>query len=321
MKSTRKLLLAGLVLWCGPVLSNEWPTETIRIVAGFTPGGSSDLIARILAPKLSTELGVSVIVDNMPGAASTIAADYVSKAKPDGYTVLLSNISANGLAPSTYPNLSYDPVEDFDEITILGYIATVLLASPDTNVSTLEEFIEYVKARPEGVNFGSGGHATLNHVTGELLALATGLNLQHVAYRGSAEAMNDLLAGVIPFQVDALTQNVGQISAGAINALAVSTAERSDAAPDIPTFKELGYPEVETNSWAGLSMPAGTPTEVIARFSEAVVKVMDEPDVRQQYATWGMFHVASTPEEAEAFVASEVSRWSDVVASSPAFKN
>ena len=302
-----------------PASAQNWPSETIRIVVGFTPGGSSDLVARLLAPLISEDLGTEVIVENTPGAASTIAAAQVSEADADGYTFLLSNVSANGIAPFTYPDLGYDPLADFDDVTILGYIPAVLLASNASSTDSLEDFMAEAKTSPDGVLFGSGGHGTMNHVSGELLKLSAGLNMEHIAYKGSAEAMNDLLAGAIDYQFDALTQNVGQIEAGAIKALAITTPERSPAAPEIPTFSELGMPEVVAFNWVGLSAPAGTPDEIIERFHEATHKAMQNEEIKAQFANWGMFHVDSTPAEAETFVSEEVAKWGKVVADSGAF--
>ncbi len=316
MRSSLIAILAGLAAL--PAAAQEWPSDTIRIVVGFTPGGSSDLVARLLAPLVSEDLGVPVIVENLPGAASTIAAAQVAEADPDGYTFFLSNVSANGIAPFTYSDLGYDPVADFDDVTILGYIPAVLIASPNTGIEDLAGFLELAGGDQE-VLFGSGGHGTMNHVTGELLKLKAGLNLEHVAYKGSAEAMNDLLAGVIDFQVDALTQNVGQINAGAIKALAITTPERSPAAPDIPTFAELGLPEVVAFNWVGLSAPDGTPDEIIKKFHAATHVAMQQAEIKAQFENWGMFHVDSTPDEAETFVAEEVRKWGEVVGASGAF--
>ncbi|WP_238363982.1 Bug family tripartite tricarboxylate transporter substrate binding protein [Mesobacterium pallidum] len=315
MRSSLIALVAALA--ATPALAEDWPSETIRIVVGFTPGGSSDLVARLLAPLVSEDLGTEVIVENMPGAASTIAAAKVAEADADGYTFFLSNVSANGIAPFTYPDLGYDPVADFDDVTILGYIPAVLLASKDAPVDSLEAFLTQAKNEP--VLFGSGGHGTMNHVSGELLNMSAGLQMEHVAYKGSAEAMNDLLAGVIDYQFDALTQNVGQINAGAIKALAITTPERSPAAPDIPTFAELGLPDVVAFNWVGLSAPAGTPDEIIERFYEATHKAMQDAEIKAQFTKWGMFHIDSAPAEAESFVADEVAKWGKVVSGAPVF--
>lgn len=318
MRKTLLALTAALVL-PGAAQAQDWPSETIRIVVGFTPGGSSDLVARLLAPLVAEELGATVIVENKPGAASTIAGAEVAEADPDGYTFFLSNVSASSIAPFTYADLGYDPVADFDDVSILGYIAAVLLANPEVPVTSLEEFVTYVKERPGEITFGSGGHGTMNHITGELLNLEAGLDLEHIAYCGSAEATNDLLAGVVPFQVDALTQNVGRIEDGVVRALAITTPERSAAAPDIPTFSELGYPDIVAYNWVGLSAPAGTPEDILETFHAAVAAAMADEKIKAQFETWGMFHVASTPAEAEAFVAAEIVKWGDVVEASAAF--
>jgi len=319
----RKTLLAALAVAAlvpVPALAADFPSETIKIVVGFTPGGSSDLVARLLAPTMADDLGTPVIVENQPGAASTIAGAAVAKAKPDGYTIFLSNVSASSIAPFTYKELKYDPVADFDDISVLGYIPAVLLANPKLPIASLEEFVAYVKANPGTVNFGSGGHGTMNHITGELLNLEAGLDMAHIAYKGSAEAMNDLLAGVIPFQVDALTQNVGQIKAGAVKALAITTPQRSPAAPDVPTFSELGYPNIVAYNWVGLSAPKGTPPAVLDRLYAAISKAMAKEDVKKQFEGWGMFHVGTSPAEAETFVAGEIAKWGKVVKSSKAFQ-
>ncbi len=321
MKFPTAAFLAGLAATIlSPAAAFAWPTEPVKIVVGFTPGGSSDLVARLIAPKLSAKFYGQFVVENRPGAASTLAGGLVAKAKPDGHTLFLSNVSASGIAPSTYKTLGYDPVADFADVSILGYIPAVLLADPKLNVTDLKSFIAYVKARPGRVDFGTGGHGTMNHVAGELLNMKAGIKMEHVPYRGSAEAMNDMLAGVIPFQVDALTQNVGQIKSGAVRAIAITTPERSSVAPDVPTFAELGYPEIVALNWVGISAPAGTPKEIVEKLGAALAEIVKETDVRDRFAAWGMTPVGSTPAEAEKFTADEVAKWKSVVASSTAFK-
>lgn len=320
MRKTLLAAIAAVTFVPAAVLAADFPSDTVKIVVGFTPGGSSDLVARLLAPTMSEDLGVPVIVENQPGAASTVAGAAVAKAKPDGHTLLLSNVSANSIAPFTYKGLTYDPVADFEEISVLGYIPAVLLADPKLSISSLDEFVTYVKAHPGEINFGSGGHGSMNHITGELLNLEAGLDMAHIAYKGSAEAMNDLLAGVIPFQIDALTQNVGQIKAGAVKALAITTPTRSPAAPDVPTFAELGYPNIVAYNWVGLSAPKGTPAAVVERLHVAVAKAMATDEVKKQFAAWGMFHVGTTPAEAESFVAAEIAKWGKVVKTAKAFQ-
>jgi tripartite-type tricarboxylate transporter receptor subunit TctC len=303
-----------------PAVAFAWPTEPVKIVVGFTPGGSSDLVARLIAPKLSAKLGGQFVVENRPGAASTLAGGLVAKAKPDGHTLFLSNVSASGIAPSTYKALGYNPVTDFEDVSILGYIPAVLLADPKLQVTNLKEFIAYVKARPGKVNFGTGGHGTMNHVAGELLNAKAGLTMEHVPYRGSAEATNDLLAGIIGFQVDALTQNVGQIKSGTVRAIAITAPERAAVAPNIPTFAELGLPDIVALNWVGISVPANTPKPIIEKLAKALAEIVKEADVRERFLAWGMTPVGSTPAEAEKFTAAEVVKWKSVVDSSAAFK-
>ena len=232
----------------------------------------------------------------------------------------MTNVSGTSMAPSIYKNLNYDPVKDFAHIAMVGYVAAVLLVDVKLPIADLKDFIAYVKDRPGKVSFGTGGHGTLNHVAGLMLNGAAGIDLTHVPYRGSAEATRDMIGGFIAAQFDALNQNVSRIQDGTTRALAITTPERSKAAPSIPTFKELGFPQIVALNWNGLAAPAQTPAPVLARLSRAVQEAMALPEVRAKFDTWGMTPAAFGSEQTTQFVKDEIAMWRSVIGNSKAFK-
>jgi tripartite-type tricarboxylate transporter receptor subunit TctC len=288
-------------------------TRPIRLVVPFTPGGSSDLVARLLAPRLSEKLGQTVVVENRAGAAATIGTDHVAKAEPDGNTLVVSTAAGNGLAPAVYPRLPYDPVADFTHIGFIGALPATLLVRPALGTPDFARFVAMAHATPRPIAYGTGGHGTLNHITGELIALRTGAKLEHVPYRGSAQALADLLGGTLQAIVDALPQNIPAIRDGSLVALGVTTRSRAAVAPEIPTFVEQGFPDIVAENWNGLSGPKGLSPAVVERLSTALRAALAEPAVATQIANWGMVPGPETPASFTAFVTAEVARWRPVV--------
>lgn len=309
--ATRRVLLSGAAAMGLPRFAAGQGARPIRLVVPFTPGGSSDLVARLLAPRLTERLGQNVVVDNRAGAGATIGGDHVAKAEPDGLTLLVSTAAGQGLAPSVYPRLPYDPIADFTHISFLGALPATLLVRPALGVTTLPAFLERARTRP--VNYGTGGHGTLNHITGALIALTTGAKLEHVPYRGSAQAMADLLGGTLEAVIDALTQNIPAVRSGSLVALGVSTRQRAAVAPDIPTFVEQGFPDLVAENWNGISGPRGLAPAMVERLDGAIRATLAEPAMARQLADWGMVPGPATPAGFSAFVAAEVARWRPVV--------
>jgi len=307
---TRRMALGIAAAIAAPALAQGRP---IRLIVPFTPGGSSDLVARLLAPKLTELLGQTIVIENRGGAGATIGTDHVAKAEPDGLTLVISTAAGHGLAPSVYPRLAYHPVADFAHIGFIGALPATLLVRPAFGATTLSEFVAKARAVPRPIAYGTGGHGTLNHITGELMRLRTGAKLEHVPYRGSAQALADLLGGTLDAIIDALPQNIPAIRAGSLVALGVSTRSRAAVAPDIPTFVEQGFPDLVAENWNGLSGPKGLPPAMVDRLATALRAALAEPAIAAQLSAWGMVPGATTPAAFTAFVAEEVARWRPVV--------
>jgi len=278
-------LSAGL--FSAPVVARAqggaWPARgSIRLVATFPPGGLADTIGRLVAPALGAALGQSVVIDNKAGAGGTIGADLVAKSAPDGYTLVISHASPHGFAPGIYPQLPYDPVADFTHLGMLVDTPSALLVAGRSALRTLDDLLG--AAKRGGVRYGSSGVGSSGHLLGEVLAKDAGAaRLDHVPYRGSAPGLQDLMAGAIESLIDPLTTNMGMLKDGSLRALAVTTAKRLPALPDVPTFEELGLPRLTAGVWIGLSGPRGLPTPVAERITAEIPKVLVRPDLRQRF--------------------------------------
>jgi tripartite-type tricarboxylate transporter receptor subunit TctC len=309
--------LAGLACTLGgasaPAQAQTWPSQNIRLVVPFPPGGSTDVLARKLADGLRVSLGQTVIVENRGGAGGTIGSEFVAKSAPDGYTLLMGVTGTHGVAPSLFPNLGYQPARDFAPISLLVSTPLVLVAHPSVEAKTLKEFIALAKSQPETLTYGTPGNGTSMHLTGVTFDLNAGTKLVHVPYRGSAAALTDLLSGQIKTMFGDLLVVLPQVRAGAIRALAVTSKTRNPLLPDVPTMDEAGLPGFEVLSWQGLFAPAGTPPDVVDRLSKDVRAVMEGKDVKDFFAAQGFQVGATTPAEFKSFVTSEVARWAEIV--------
>ena len=317
MLSRRDTLTAGLIglalAIAGPAQAQTWPSQNIRLVVPFPPGGSTDVLARRLAEGLRERLGQTVIVENRGGAGGTIGSEFVAKSAPDGYTLLMGVTGSHGVAPSLYPNLGYQPQRDFAPISLLVSAPLVLVVNPEVPAKTLKDFIALAKAQPDTLTYGTPGNGTSMHLTGVTFDLKAGTKLIHVPYKGSAGALTDLLSGQIKTMFGDLLVVLPQIRAGKINALAVTSKDRNPLLPDVPTMAEAGLPGFEVLSWQGLFAPAGTPPAVVERLSKEVRAVMESKDVKEFFAAQGFLVGATTPAEFTAFVGSEVKRWGEIV--------
>jgi len=305
--------LAGSGLLASPgVLAQQpaFPVKSIRLIAPFAPGGALDLVARVAGQVLTEQLGQPVIVDNRAGAAGAIGSEMVARAAPDGYSLLLGATTTHGINP-VLQKLSYDPVRDFTPVSLVATIPHVLVVNPTLPVTSLAEFIRYARAKP-GLNYGSAGTGSPHHLAGEMLRIASGLNLTHVPYKGSAPAMSDVIAGQLQFMSIELTAAVSQIKAGKLRPIAIATARRVPGV-DLPTFAEGGVSGFEVTAWYAVYAPAGTPAPVVDTLSRALARGLGTGEARDKLAALNAVAVGSTPAELAAHQAAELARWSKVI--------
>src|SRR5258708_504029 len=296
---------AVLVLLTTGALAQTWPARSIRWVVPYVPGGGTDITARLLAPKLSDALGQQVVVDNRPGAAGNLGTELVVNAPSDGYTMLFATV-ANSINESLYSNLSFKIERDLAPVTLIAKLPNVLEVNLNLPITSVPALIEYAKAHPGALNFGSGGTGTSVHMAGELFKAMTGVNMVHVPYRGGAAALNDIIAGQIHLMFDNLPGSIEQIRAGKIRALAVTSAARSPALPDVPTVAEAGVAGYEASAWYGVYLPAKTPPEIVTRLNRALVGVLELPERRERIAQFGAAPPPRSPEARAAWVRDEI---------------
>jgi tripartite-type tricarboxylate transporter receptor subunit TctC len=316
---TLTLFLAALsALSAGNAAAQAWPSKPIKWVVPFAPGGTTDILARTIGEKLSIALGQPVVVENKPGAGGGIGADFTAKAAPDGYTIMGGTISTHAINASLYSKLPYDPVKDFVPITLIARIPNLLVVNPDIPAKNVAELIALLKANPGKYSFASSGNGTSQHLSGELFKSMTGVEMQHVPYKGSPPALQDVVGGQVSMTFDNITTAWPLAKVGKLRPLAVTTAKRSSIAPEVPTLAESGLPGFEVGSWQGVFAPAGTPPEIVKRLNVEIVKILNSPDVREKLTALGAEPVGDSAEQFSAYVKSEVVKWSDVVKKSGA---
>jgi tripartite-type tricarboxylate transporter receptor subunit TctC len=294
------------------VLAQTYPSKPIRYIVPFPPGGSSDLIARAIAPKMSERLGQPIVVENRPGAGGMLGVDVVAKAEPDGYIIGLAAAGALSSNVHLYPKMPFDPVKDLAPITNLAMIPFFLVAHPSAP-SSVKELIAQAKAKPGALSYGHGGQGSTMHLAGELLNMLAKVNVQSVPYKGSAPVSSDVLGGQIPFGVVDVPSAISNVRAGKLRALAVTSKTRIAAAPDVPTFEEAGVPGYEAVGWFGSVAPAGTPREIIQRLNLETRNALALPDVRERVIAAGTEPATTTPEEFAAYIREETKKWGEVV--------
>jgi len=301
-----------------PAGAQQYPTRPVRFVVPFAPGGSTDTLARTVGMKLTDALGQQVVVDNRPGANGDIGMMIVAKAPPDGYTIVLGYIANLAIAPSLYAKMPYDPVKDFQPLTQPASSPNVLTAHPSVPANSLQELIALAKAKPGAVSFASTGVASVGHLTGELINNLAGIRMTHVPYKGSGQAVTDILGGHVQVMFSGFSSTLHHIKAGKLRALAVTGPKRSNALPQVATIAEQGFPGVEATAWYGILAPAGTPKPVVTRLHGEMVKILKLTDVTQKLEGLGFEIVASTPEQLGAYIRSEIKKWEKVVRASGA---
>ena len=311
-------LALGLVA-TGPTLAQSvaFPTQPIRLVVGFPAGGASDVAARAIASQMTTQLGQQVVVENKPGAASNIGAEFVAKSKPDGYTLLLGTISTS-INGSLYKNLNYNPSTDFVAISQIASTAFLLVSNPNSPYKTVADIIAAAK-KAQGTSqlpdYATAGNGSGSHLFTELFASMAGIKLNHIPYRGAAPAVADVMGGQVPITFDNILTTLAQTKSGKLHAIAVSTKTRSSVAPEIPTIAESGVPGYDATAWFGIFAPKGTPTPIVNKLAESIQAAVRTPAVTEVLLKSGAEPVGSTPAEFDAFYKAEVAKWAQVVTS------
>ena len=314
MKTTRRsaLLGTGAAILAGRASAQTFPSRQIRIVVPYSPGGGADTTARLLAPKLQEALGESVVIDNRPGAGGIIGDDAVAKAAPDGHTLLIGAF-AHAVNPSLQPKMPFRTPDDFTPISLLVTVPELLVITPSYPAKTVMELVAMAKAQPGKLLYASSGNGSAQHLAAELFRLRAGIDIGHVPYKGGGLAVADVAAGHVPFYFGNMSAALPQARAGRVRALAVTSAQRSPAAPDVPTIAEAGVQGCEISEWNGLLAPAGTPSAVVERLHVEVAKIMRSDEMKAKFADLGAASVGSTPAELAAFLRAEMAKWAEVV--------
>jgi len=301
-------LLAATV----PAAAQTWPTRPVRIIVPSPPGDGSDTVARAVADKLSAALGQPFVVENKPGAGGVVGAELTAHAPADGYTFIMGNAGSHGINAAVYTRLNYDVVRDFAPVSLIAQSPNVLVANADSKIRTVKDLIDAARANPGKIDFASGGQGSSAHMSMELFKYLTRTDLNHIPYKGATPALLDIIAGTVPVGFFNLPPAMGHIKSGKLRALAVTTAQRWNALPDVPTVAEAGVPGFETVAWFGLLAPAATPRAIIERLSAEVRKVVAMPDVRARIEATGAEAVGSTPDAFQQRIASDVDKWKRV---------
>jgi tripartite-type tricarboxylate transporter receptor subunit TctC len=325
-QSTRRTILAcalgGFVLFPGGLpaeaVAQEYPVRPVTIVVAFQPGGSNDIIARVLAKYMQDVLKQPVVVENRTGAGGNVGATYVAEAKPDGHTLLLAPIGALSINKWLYKSPGYDPDRQFAPIALLASVPNVLVVHPSVPAANLKELVALAKAKPGGLNFASMGIGTTGHLSGEMFKNLSGIDIVHVPYRGTAPAMNDLLSGQVQMMFDNLPTALSHVRSGKLRAIAVTSRKRSPQLPDVPTVEELGYPNFEAVPWFGLVAPASTPAPILDKLNAVAVAALKDGAVRARLEPLGLTLIGDSRAEFAAYIASESKKWREVVVKSGA---
>ena len=319
MSITRRQVMTGSVaaltlpLSNGAVANTPWPRQSIRFVVPFAPGGTSEIVARTVAQELTKQLGQSVYVDNKGGGAGLPAMQEVSKAAPDGHTLILGHVGSLAVNPYIFPNQPFDVNRDFQPVTLLAKVPNLFVIHPDVPARDFKEFVAYVKKHPGQLNYGSAGNASAGHLAMEYLKLVTGMFITHIPYRGTGPQLTDLLAGRTQASSAGLPALMPHIKSGKLRPIAVGTAQRLAQLPDVPTVAEMGFKDFETSQWYGILVPAGTPREIIKRLQEESLKALRSNAVTERFANDSAVGGGGPPEEFGAFIAQQQKIWKEIV--------
>ncbi len=316
-----QLAFAALLGWVAllPGLARgEYPDRPIRLVVPFPAGGGADNLARIVMPRAAQALGRPIVIDNRPGAGGNVGAEIVARAAPDGYTLLYGTNGTHSINQTLYGNLRFDPVKDFAPVSRMTVIAALLFVYPELPVHSVQELVRYAKANPGMLHFASAGNGTTSHLAGELFRTMAGIDIVHVPYRGGALAAADVMSGQVGMMIDVMPNAYPLVKGGRVRGLAVTTAQRSPSAPELPTVAESGLPGFEVSAWDGILAPAGTPAPIVDRLNAAIRMALDDPQVRETLRANGAQPVPGTPAEFASHIFNSTDRWAKVVRQSGA---
>ena len=305
------LLLAALIATAAH--AQTYPSRPIRLVVPFPPGGSTDILARALAQKLSEGLAQAVVIDNRPGAGGSIGSEAAAKAAPDGHTLMMGHLGTLAVNPAIYKNLPYDPVKSFAPVSLMAIVPSVLVVNPQVPAASAAELIAYARANPGKLAYGSAGAGSTSHLTTEYFKLATGTDILHVPYKGIGPMLTDLISGQLSMGINGAPAVMSHVNSGRLRALAVTGSKRLPSLPQIPTLDESGVKGFDASGWYGIVVPAGTPREIVMKLNAEIRRIMQTPDLRARLDNEGAIPAAGSPEEFAAFIVSEIARWGAVL--------
>lgn len=314
MKLLLKMILLALLTTVSMTQAQEWPARPINLIVSYPPGGTADLMARTIATPLGKILGTSIVVENKPGASGQIAASYVAKANPDGYTLML-DASSYSVNPSLFPKLPYDPNKEFKTLGILAQYPNVLLVNPSFPAKSVKELVARAKAKPNSIAYASSGNGSAQHLAGALFEIQAGVEMQHIPYKGGGPALNDVLGGQVPVFFGSVASTKQYVDTGKLNALAVTGKKRATSMPTVPTMAEAGVAGYEVYEWNGIFAPAATPAPILLKLSEAITKVMQTPEVKDKVISLGGEIFQGNANEADKFIKAQIAEWARLVKS------
>jgi len=310
-----RTVIAAAVLGAlpGAVHAQAWPSKPITYIVPFPPGGTTDVLARILGQKLGAALGTTIVVENKPGAGGNVGSEFVAKAAPDGYTILGGTISSHAINVSLYPKLPYDPVSSFQPITLIGSNPNILVVNASSPYKSVQDITAALKAKPGSLSYASAGNGTSQHLSAELYKYLAGVDMVHIPYKGSGPAIQDVIGGQVPMMFDTSVVAGPHIEGGRLRALAVTSAKRASAFPNVPTMAESGVPGYDVVSWQAIFAPAGTPKPIVDRLHAELAKILKDPEVQDRLAKLGLDPSGMTPSELAAFQKAEIDKWAKVI--------
>ena len=312
-----KVLLLASLCWSAGVSAQTWPTRPIRMIVAFAPGGPTDIVSRVIAQRLSEQLGQPVLIDNKPGAGGNLAAELAATAAPDGYTAFY-NTSAIVIGPALYAKVNYNPLKDFAPVALTASVPMALVVNPALPVRSVKDFLDLARSKPGQLNYSSSGTGTITHLASAMVTAQTGVQTQHVPYRGSAPGLVDLASGQTQFMIDTINTVLPYVRDGRLRVLAVTTLKRSSVLPEVPTLHEAGIAGFDAAAWQGIVVPAGTPADIINRLNAEVNKALTHPDVIAKLAAQGTDILGGTAAQYAAHLRSEMPRWAKAVKDSGA---
>ncbi len=306
-------LAASMTLAASPAAAQSYPSKPIRILVGFSPGGGTDVMARLIGQKLTEAWNAQVVVENRPGAGGVLAADLTAKSAPDGYTLMIGHVNSHGIAPAAMSKMPYDAARDFAPVILIGTTPNMLVANAGTGAKSLDDIVRAARANPGKLTFGSAGNGSSQHLATEMFKLAAKVDVLHIPYKGSGQMIPDLIAGQIGYSFDTMTAITPHVKSGKVTPIATTRLKRSPAYPNLPTVAELGYPGFDVSTWYGLMAPAGTPAEIVAKLNREVDRILTLPEVKEKLNSVGAEDGGGSPEQFGKFVRDEIAKYSKIV--------